>query len=246
MGMNEINLMHGDCLELMKEIPVHSVDMVLCDPPYLFVHGGQKSKKWNHGIWNPNSYTMREMQDFGEKEIFNFLDLVISKQKKVNMFIFCSRLQVQYYLLYCYQHKKLKYDILVWNKGRMYTRLSKVFTNDIEYIIRIYENGVSLNKICRENGVVDSKYYLKLKNFKKPKGEHETMKPVEMLEEFIKLASNENGMVLDCFMGSGSTGVACVNTGRAFIGIEKDDHYFEVATKRIEDAKKDIEARLFA
>ena len=69
---------------------------------------------------------------------------------------------------------------------------------------------------------------------------HPTQKPIALLEEIIERSSNEGGVVLDCFMGSGSTGVACVNTNRRFIGIELDDGYFNIAKKRIEEAVNDL------
>ncbi len=74
---------------------------------------------------------------------------------------------------------------------------------------------------------------------------HENQKPIELLERLIKIFSFENKTILDFTMGSGSTGVACVNTNRNFIGIEKDDKYFEIAKKRIADAIKDSETKLF-
>ena len=67
-----------------------------------------------------------------------------------------------------------------------------------------------------------------------PKQGHITPKPIDMLEHIIKTSSNENDIVLDCFMGSGSTGVACANTNRRFIGIEKEENYFSIAKERIE------------
>ena len=69
---------------------------------------------------------------------------------------------------------------------------------------------------------------------------HPTQKSTEVLTHLLNLHSYENDVVLDCFMGSGSTGVACLNTNRDFIGIEKDDKYFEIAEKRIEEAKSSI------
>jgi site-specific DNA-methyltransferase (adenine-specific) len=65
---------------------------------------------------------------------------------------------------------------------------------------------------------------------------HPTQKPVDLLEIFIKQSTNENDIILDCFMGSGSTGVACMNINRKFIGIELDNNYFDIASKRIEEA----------
>ena len=65
---------------------------------------------------------------------------------------------------------------------------------------------------------------------------HSTEKPIELLTKFINMSTNENDVVLDCFMGSGSTGVACMNINRKFIGIELDNNYFDIASKRIEEA----------
>ena len=76
--------------------------------------------------------------------------------------------------------------------------------------------------------------------FKRDKGGyHPTQKPVALMEYLIKTYTNENDMVLDCCMGSGSTGVACVNTNRNFIGIELDNKYFEIAEKRIKETQDD-------
>ena len=75
---------------------------------------------------------------------------------------------------------------------------------------------------------------MKRQKFAQPKGLHESMKPVELLERYIKVSTNEEDTVLDCFMGSGSTGIAALELDRNFIGIELNEHYFDAATKRIE------------
>ena len=110
------NLIMGDCLEVMKTIPDKSIDMILTDPPYLHVKGGMKSKKYNVGTWKADSYMVQSMSDFGKHEINTFLDTAIPKMKKVNMYIFCSKLQLVYYFEYISRNKKLKYDLLVWEK----------------------------------------------------------------------------------------------------------------------------------
>lgn len=75
---------------------------------------------------------------------------------------------------------------------------------------------------------------MKRQKFAQPKGLHESMKPVELLERYIKVSTNENDTVLDCFMGSGSIGVASLELGRKFIGIELNEEYFNIAKNRIE------------
>lgn len=235
--MSDIKLWQGDCLELIKDIPDESVDLIVTDPPYLHVKGGMKSKKFNVGTWRAGSYTNTKMSDFGENEIFKFLNITDKKLKKTNMFIFCSKLQLQYYFKWIYENKK-KYDLLIWDKQKMSMKSTKFFTSDIDYIIRIYDSGVSLNKICVDGlEKADSSFYTKIQSYPQPKGEHETMKPLGLIEKYILLSSNENSVVLDCFMGSGTTGVACINTNRNFIGIELDKHYFEIAQDRIAKAQ---------
>ena len=231
-------LLHGDCLELMKDIPDGSVDLIVTDPPYLHVKGGMKSKKYNVGTWNANSHMVTGMSDFARAEIHRFLDLSIEKMKKASMYIFCSKLQLVHYFEYIASHKKLKYDLLVWDKVKYSMKSSKFYTSDIEYIVRIYESGVSLRKVLVEDGSKsDINHYMKRQSFERPKGRHSTMKPTELIERFISVASDTEDIILDPFMGSGTTGVASVNLNRNFIGMELDEGYFNIATNRIQEAK---------
>lgn len=221
-----IDLRQGDCLELMKDISDKSIDLLLTDPPYLHVKGGMKSKGLNKGCRNSNSEVVKNMSDFGKDEIYLFLDTVKPKLKEVNMYIFSSKLQVPYYLDWALENK-CQFDILIWDKDFTGIISRKFFANNSEYIIRIYKRG--LNEL--ENNML----YQKIHKFKRPANKiHEAQKPVELLERFILLSSNENDVVLDTFMGSCPVGVACINTNRNFIGIELDEKYFEIAKNRIE------------
>lgn len=113
---------------------------------------------------------------------------------------------------------------------------SMFFSSDIEYVIRIYQSGVHLNKIWNAKHThADSRLYMKRQKFQQPRGVHETMKPVELLKQYIKLASQENDIVLDPFMGSGSTGIACKELNRNFIGYELEPKYFDIAQQRIKE-----------
>lgn len=230
----------GDCMELINTIPDKSIDLIVTDPPYLHVKGGMKSKKFNTGTWKANSYTNTKMNDFGRKEIFTFLDEISKKMKKTNIYVFCSKLQLEFYFQWITLNKK-KYDLLVWDKQKKSMKSTKFFTSDIDYVLRIYENGVSLNKITDENGIALSDYYTKIQSYPQPKGSHETMKPLELIEKYILLSSQEGDVVLDLFMGSGSTCVACINTNRHYIGFELDKQYFEIARQRIEKVKVESE-----
>lgn len=242
MGIEEIELFNDDYKKVIGDVPDSSVDLIVTDPPYEHVMGGMKSKTFNTGdIMSRDSYMNKSMSQFGHEQVFEFLDLVIPKMKKVNMYIFCSKLQLAHYFDYINQHKKLKFDLLVWDKSspenKYSMKSSKFFAQDIEYVVRIYQSGVSLNKIWNDEKThADSSYYMKRQKFSKPKGGHETMKPTELLEQYILLSSHNGDTVLDPFMGSGSTGVACVNTNRNFIGIELDKEYSDLAGSRIAKA----------
>ena len=228
-----IDLRHGDCLELVKDIPDKSVDLLLTDPPYLHIKGGCKSKGLNKGVRDTKSKVVSNMSDFGEKEINEFLDIVKPKMKIFNAYIFCSKLQIPYYLNWALKNK-CQFDVLIWDKDFTGIISRKFFAPNIEYIIRIYKKGL--------NQLDASKYYQKIKQYKRPKNKvHEAEKPVELLKEFIMLSSNNEDIILDMFMGSGTTGQAVLEVGnRKFIGIEKDEKHFNIAKERIEEALEEL------
>lgn len=230
--LNKIYLENN--IEGMKKLKDKTIDLVITDPPYLHVKGGMKSKKYNTGSWKADSYMVDKMSDFNKDKIFEFLDTVIPKMKKVNMYIFCSKLQLVHYFEYIAQHKKLKYDLLIWDKVKYSMKSTKFFTSDIEYVVRIYEPGTSLNKILVEDASKsDINYYLKRQAFPQPKGIHNTMKPVDLIKRYILLSSQENDIILDPFMGSGTTAIACLETNRQFLGFEINEEYYHFANNRI-------------
>lgn len=229
-----IDLRQGDCLEIVRELPNKSVDLLLTDAPYLHVKGGCKSKTFSKGVRDAESKVVSDMSDFGEKEINEFLDIVKPKMKVFNAYIFCSKLQIPYYLNWALKNK-CQFDVLIWDKMNYGFISRKFFAPNIEYIIRIYKKG--LNQL-------DDNYYQKIKQYKRPKNKvHEAEKPIELLKEFVLLSSNEGDLILDMFMGSGTTGLAVLECGedRRFIGIEKDEKYFNIAKERIEKCIKEKE-----
>ena len=212
--MRDIKLYNGDCLELMKDIPDRSIDMILCDLPYGKTQNPKDvclpfDKLWE--IYN------RVIKDNGCIALFGqgtfFIDLVNSNRK-----IF-------------------RYD-LVWNK-----EMTSGFLNAKRMPLRQHEQKAVKNQNYGKFEMTDDaragsteKYPTSILNFPKPHPSisiHRTEKPVELLEYLIKTYTNEGETVLDNCMGSGSTGVACVNTDRNFIGIEIDKEYFDIAEKRL-------------
>lgn len=230
---DNIKLYNNDYIKILEDIPNKSINLLLTDPPYLHIKGGSKCKRVNRGIYDEKNPIKSNMSDFDEEHIFTFLNTVKLKMIKMNAYIFCSKLQISPYLKWVDMHKKYQYDILVWDKYKNGLIGHKAFATNIEYIIRIYEYGCGLNEV-KENDKLISDYYQKIHRIKPiSKKKHPAEKPIELLERFILLSSNENDIVLDCFMGSGSTGVACMNTNRRFIGIELDENYFSIAKERM-------------
>lgn len=251
----------GDCLELMKNIPDGSVDMILCDLPY----GCTSRNKWDviipfDMLWNQYK---RVIKDNGAIVLFG-------KQPFTSMLIMSNTKMYKYNLVW---RKNLKTgnlnarkmpmgafeDIMVFYKksptynpqqiprtyqipsGNKFNSKTTNYGKQRElYIDRQsewlmpddvidYEDGVSLDALELENEML----YIKCVHNSTGKL-HPTQKPVELLEWLIKTYTNDGEVVLDNCMGSGSTGIACVNTNRKFIGIELDDTYFEIAKNRIE------------
>ncbi len=233
-GPAKFKLLCGDSFEILKTIENKSIDLLVTDPPYEHVMGGMKSKFMLNGAWNHKSYMNQKMSQFGYEEIIKFLDLVRPKMKKVNMYIFCSRLQISHYLEWI-KKEKLKYDLLIWNKGLKALKSTKFFAQDIEYVVRIYESGVHLRKITSDDGKVETEYYLKCKKIEQPHGKHETIKPVKLISHYIELSSDEGDTILDPFMGSGTTSIACKRLKRNFIGIEINEDYYKLAKNELEN-----------
>ena len=241
--MEKVNLYHGDCLEVIKELMENEVkvDCVITDPPYLHEKGGRGKMLLGDSL-DREKFNMKKLGDFGKNEIYGFLDATKHLMQKPQWYIFCSEKQIVYYLNWCVENK-FKYNILTWNKPLSVMNRERYSTN-IEYIVRIYTVGCALNKLDLENNKEKTYYYSKYKTYNQVRGKgkiHPSQKPTPLLNELIELSVKEEGIVLDCFMGSGSTGVACANTNRKFIGIELEENYFNIAKERIENTYKQIE-----
>ena len=237
-----INLMHGDCLELMKTIPDGSVDLILTDPPY-----GTTACKWDSVIpfepmWaelkriiKPNGAIVL----FGSEPFSSALrmsnikqykyDWVWDKKKSGNIFLAKHQPMKTFENILIFSKEKHHYFPIM--KPREKIKKSKNYgTGEAIGGNRAAEDKVYTYK---------EKYPIAILEFSNAsqKGKvHPTQKPVALLEYLIKTYTQESETVLDFTMGSGSTGVACVNTGRKFIGIEMDDNYFNIAKKRIQES----------
>lgn len=227
MSKGAIELYNADCYEKIKDIPDGSVDLVIIDPPY-DIHAGfgggimkGKDKEYLNQI--------KGMSDGFSGEILLELCRVM---KKINCYIFCSRKQILP-LVEFFTGRSCNWELLVWCKTNPVPACCNKYLSDKEYILFFREKGVKIY------GTFETKrtYYVTPLNQKEKKlYHHPTIKPVPIVKNLITNSSQRGGVVLDCFMGSGTTGVAAKELGRNFIGIEIDKEYYEIAKKRIENA----------
>jgi site-specific DNA-methyltransferase (adenine-specific) len=243
----DIKLYKGDCLELMKDIPDKSIDMILCDLPY-----GTTACKWDvvipfDELWEQYN---RVIKDNGAIVLFGSEP-------------FSSKLRMSNLKMYKYDWKWLKSrktgfqivkkrplksyeDINVFYKKQptyYNTELIKL-ENPINSYRKNGKGGSLLNTVkCKKGRMQEYTNYNKdtlyFNNEHNVNAFHPTQKPVALMEYLIKTYTNDGDLVLDNCMGSGSTGVACINTNRKFIGMELDENYFEIAQNRINKVIKE-------
>ena len=242
-----IQLINGDCLVEMKSIPDKSIDMILCDLPY-----GTTVCKWDNVIpfeplWEQYK---RIIKDNGAIVLFGSQPftsaLVMSNPKMFKYEWIWGKGRGTGFQIVKYKPLVSHENILIFGKGTIkYNPQMRE-----REVPRISKNKGTTRQMLISNGkeyqaerALDKKYPITELQFSNnnQKGKlHPTQKPVALLEYLIKTYTSEGETVLDNCMGSGSTGIACVNLNRSFIGIEMDDKYFEIASKRINDHIKKI------
>lgn len=231
-------LMQGDCLERMKEIPDGSVDMVLTDPPY-----GTTACKWDSIIplepmWEQLNRIIKPNGAIVMTASQPFTTTLISSNMK--MFKYCwvwDKKKGGSPLLSKIQPIRVTEDVTVFGKGKL--TYNPVMTEREKPKRR----GGNTGKVSETTGnsFTEDKIYthkypkniIEVSNANQHGKIHPTQKPIALMEYLIKTYTNEGGTVLDFTMGSGSTGVACKNLNRKFIGVEMDEIYFTTAKERI-------------
>ena len=241
-------LLKGDCLELMKDIPDKSIDMILCDLPYQetgnkwdrFVNLEQLFNEYRRIIKDDGCIALNGTFKFGTHLMNIAPDLykyewVWEKDNGTN----APNVNLQPFRVHEY--------IFIFGKGRV--------TNGNRIPMKYYPQKTEGKPYKQKSGrmsenwkgglnniITDNKDGLRhpktIQKFNRDRGYHPTQKPVALLEYLIKTYTNENDLVLDNCMGSGSTGVACINTNRNFIGIEIDEKYYQIACERINNTEE--------
>ena len=219
--MLKFNSMYqGDCLELLKHIPDASIDLICTYPPYCVgaSSSGVKSSLADFSLIKPFF-----------SEVFHNWQRVL----KDGGYCYCFTDWRTYPLLYPMIQKYLTVrNLIVWDYE--WIKAGNFYRYTYELIIFATKGKAERTFPASESDV----WRMKPINYTNPNKFHKSEKPVALLERIITNSTTEGGVVLDCFAGSGSTAVACVNTGRQFIGFELDEHYFDVACDRIQQAQE--------
>ena len=233
-------LFSGYCFEKMKEIPDHSVDLILCDPPYNLAKYSTGNMKFDWRSEINNDVAKWDEEPLNPADLVEEFKRVLSPAG--NIFIFCS------YNLLGKFHEAFDpefdtFQFMVWHKTNPIPNIRKSsFLNSCELIVCLWNKGHTWNftKQNEMHNFIESPICMGAERLKDPK--HPTQKPLKVLKHIINIASNENDVVLDMFMGVGSTGVAALEMGRRFIVIELDPVYFEASKKRIAETQEKLEA----
>ena len=235
--MVTVDLRLGDCLEIMQELEDGSVDAVVTDPPY----GVMKNLS---SVFRPNmTPLLRDVgwDNYEDEELYNLLNYVADKSLQkcrdgATSYVFCSE-DSAYILKQAYIKAGWHWRMLnIWHKNnpapvvRRANRPQKA-TEGIGMATIGKKNTFNADNMGKVHNVFNYPIvHHSIRN-------HPTQKPVDLISELLYRSSNEGDTILDPFMGSGTTGVACVQTGRNFIGIEIEPKYYEIAEARIAEAQ---------
>ena len=223
-----VSLFHGDCVDVVAGLPDGCVDLVVTDPPYLIETGGTTG---DSKIARDSRAVFAQYEGFSHGFDMSLLDGLLRVSRTVNWYFFCSKRQIPDYIRWAESHG-VNWDLLFWWKTNAIplTHGSKRLP-DVEYVMFLFKNA-PVRGGYQDVGHV----YASVTNRRdKELYHHPTCKPVPLLQRYIRVSSGEGGVVLDPFMGSGSTGVAAATLGRRFIGVELDEGFYETACNRIRD-----------
>jgi modification methylase len=239
----KVELMLGDCIEMMDKIPDKSVDCIVTSPPYnkkYFQKGKLTNQVWKGFQINYSSYEDNIPLEQYEKWMIDFINTCLQKLKIGGSFFFNHKPirnnnQVYFPINFILRSNAKIYQEIIWNRKN-----SPNIRNDV-----LLPNTERIYWLCNEKPISHRKNIGKefqgevWEMVAKADSEHPATFPLQLPTNCILLSTTDGATVLDPFMGSGTTGVACVNTNRNFIGIEIDPKYFEIAKERIKQAEGD-------
>lgn len=224
--MDDIKLYCDDCLNIMKQIENEYVDLIVTDPPYLIKYKTNRRKNKDH------DFCSEILNDDNEQLIIDYIrECYRILKNNTAMYMFCNCDKVDFFKQELENAGFKIKNMIIWVKNNWTAGdLKAQFGKQYEIIFLVNKgrkcfNGKRITDVWMFDRISGKKQF------------HQNQKPVDLLKQCILKHSDENDIIFDGFMGSGSTGVACIETGRKFIGVELDKKYFEIAKERIENLK---------
>lgn len=232
-------LINDDCFSTLKNIPDNSIDLILTDPPYNIAQYSTGNMKFDWRSEINNDLAEWDLTELKPQDLIDEFKRILKPNG--NIFIFCS------YNIIGEYHKVFDpefdtFQFMVWHKTNPVPNFRKSsFLNSCELIVSCWNKGHTWNFTNQKDmhNFIESGICMGSERVKDQNGKnlHPTQKPVSILEKIIRIASNENDVVLDCFNGVGSTGVAALRNNRKYIGIEIDETYIKATERRL---KKEV------
>lgn len=221
-------LYHGDCMDILPTLG--KVDAVVTDPPYILSDSGPGDSHFGMSLnkFDGDDYKAI-VSGFDVDAVFGSLEKICDP---FNLFCFCSNKQISKIMSY-HEARKRSTTLLIWHKVNAAPFANGVWRGDIEYVVHakdhgaVFVGGAIEKKKVKEHPIIQD-------------DSHPTVKPLSIMQGYISICSHRDQIVLDPFMGSGTTGVACMNLGRKFIGIELEKKYFDIACERIDQAQRQV------
>lgn len=238
--INKFSLLQGDCFERLKDLPDNSIDLILTDPPYNLAKYSTGNMKFDWRSEVNNDVAAWDEEPLNPNRLLSEFKRVLKPNG--NIFIFCSyNLLGEYHKIFDPEFDTFQF--MVWHKTNPIPNIRKSsFLNSCELIVCCWNKGHTWNfsKQNEMHNFIESSICMGKERIKDKEGKrlHPTQKPVKILKRIIEIASNPNDIVLDCFNGVASTGVAALELNRRYIGIEIDEKYYNASLDRLNSSIK--------
>ncbi|MBQ1293283.1 MAG: site-specific DNA-methyltransferase [Clostridiales bacterium] len=225
--METDKIYNEDCIRGLERIPDKSIDLIVMDPPYEMETAGG-------GAFGPsNKQYHGELTQISKGISNDVLEKLCGKMKAINIYIWCNKNQLRQYIDY-FEDMGCNIDLLTWHKTNPVPTCNNKYLSDTEYCVFAREEGV---KVYGSYETKHKFYVSSLNTADKDKYGHPTIKPLNIIKNLIINSSRGGDLVLDPFIGSGTTAVACKLLGRHYLGFEIDPEYHQTAIKRVNEAE---------
>lgn len=230
LGKYETNQIYNeDSYVAIKSIPDKSIDLIVTDPPYDI----ENTQAGGHSDLAKSIQGMNNELEENEltKSInFEILNEFMRIMKVPNIYIWCNKKQIPMYLDYFVIEKKCSFEIIIWKKTNAMPLFNNKYLTDKEYCLYFRKGGYCNPKDYEHAKTI---YEIPINKRDKDLFEHPTIKPLNLIKRHIENSTQPNDIVADFFLGSGTTAVACKETGRQYIGFEIDKKWFDIAQDRL-------------